>query len=161
MTLMIRIVVLAGVWLAAPLHAAQEPARMPTAASSADAGAHRLFRDVMSPFCPGLTLADCPSPNAFTLRDDIRARLARGDSRQAILDELVATYGTTILADPSDTPIGTVVWGVPFVLSALGAAGLAWFLRRAVVPNAPEALPAGSGLPALKDRLDDELAALD
>lgn len=158
--LMIGIVALGGFLLVAPLRA-QAPADVPTATISADADAQQLFREVMSPFCPGLTLADCPSPNAFTLRDEIRARLAGGDSRQVIGDELVAKYGAAILADPSDTPIGTIVWGVPFVLSALGATGLAWFLRRAVARTAHEPPPAVTGRPALNDRLDDELAALD
>lgn len=146
--------------LAATPALAQEPT--PSAApSSANAEAHVIFREVMSPFCPGLTLADCPSPNAFALRGDIERRLASGEAREAILDELVTTYGTQILADPSNTPIGSVVWGVPFLLSALAAAALAWFLRGAVRrrQDDPQLAPAGS--PALNDRLNDELSRLD
>jgi cytochrome c-type biogenesis protein CcmH len=129
-------------------------------AAAAEAEAQALFREVMSPFCPGLTLADCPSPNAFTLRDEIEARLKQGESRDAIVDELVAKYGTPILADPSETPIGSVVWGVPIALSALAALGLAWFLRRATRPPAEEPL-AVAGPPGLRDRLEEELDKLD
>ena len=115
----------------------------------------------MSPFCPGLTLADCPSPNAFTMRGDIERRLKNGESRQAIVDELVKTYGAQILADPSDTPIGSIVWGVPFALSVLAAAGLAFFLRRATRNRTKEAADTPAESPQMRSRVDEELAALD
>ena len=115
----------------------------------------------MSPFCPGLTLADCPSPNAFTMRGDIERRLKNGESRQAIVDELVKTYGAQILADPSDTPIGSIVWGVPFALSVLAAAGLAFFLRRATRNRTKEVTDTPAESPQMRSRVDEELAALD
>jgi len=126
----------------------------------AAAQAQALYREVMSPFCPGLTLADCPSPQAFERRGDIERRLKNGESRQAIVDELVAAYGPQILSDPSDTPIGRIVWGVPIVLSVLAAGGLAWFLRR--ITRFPGAASEGGSESAdERDRLDEELAALD
>lgn len=128
---------------------------------SAEATAQVIFREVMSPFCPGLTLADCPSPNAFALRGEIEARLAKGEARETIVDELVRQYGAQILADPSGTPIGAVVWGVPIALSALAAVGLAWFLRRATRRRAEEPALAVAGPPGLGERLDEELARLD
>ncbi|MCC7181563.1 MAG: cytochrome c-type biogenesis protein CcmH [Acidobacteria bacterium] len=127
---------------------------------AAQAEAQVLFREVMSPFCPGLTLADCPSPNAFELRKDIQARLERGESREAIVDALVAQYGTELLSDPSDTPIGRVVWGVPFLLAALAAGVLAFLVRR-MTGGQPSETPGGAETPAVRERLDEELAALD
>jgi len=122
----------------------------------------RLFREVMSPFCPGLTLADCPSPAAFELRKDLAGRLARGESRDTLVNALVKQYGPQILADPSDTPIGRVVWGVPIVASLLGAAGLAFVLRRWKRAR-PQDTANGlvSLAPDVTLRLDEELAALD
>jgi cytochrome c-type biogenesis protein CcmH/NrfF len=120
----------------------------------------RLYHEVMSPFCPGLTLADCPSPAAFELRKTIATRLSQGETREAIVSELVATYGPQILADPSDTPIGRVVWGVPIAVSLLAALGLAAFLRRSARAHVAEGVtlpPSGT----LAGRLDEELAALD
>ena len=146
---------------ALPASATSRAVQVTGRATVADAEAQALFREVMSPFCPGLTLADCPSPNAFTLRDEIEARLKKGESGDAILDELVATYGTQILADPSDTPIGSVVWGVPFAFSAVAAVGLAWFLRRATRPHAEEPGLAPAGPPGLQDRLEEELEKID
>ncbi len=133
----------------------------PAAAAVARDDAQVLFREVMSPFCPGLTLADCPSPAAFELRRDIEARLSAGESRQAIVDELVSQYGTAILSDPSNTPIGRVVWGVPFVLSAVAAVGLAIFVRRATRTRQTHTREGAEEPKALRDRVDEELAAID
>lgn len=127
----------------------------------ADRRAQALSREVMSPFCPGLTLADCPSQQAFEMRGDIARRLNAGESQQAIVDELVATYGAKILADPSDTPIGRIVWGVPMVLSALAAVALALFLRRVTRRVSAERTAEAEITPAVRGRLDEELAALD
>jgi len=141
------------------------PGRSPVAETAADdaaaeAQARALFTEVMSPFCPGLTLADCPSPDAFTMRGDIERRLKAGESRDAIVNELVETYGAQILADPSDTAIGSIVWGVPIALSLLAAAALAFFLRRATRARSPEVQPPPESA-QMRSRVDDELAALD
>lgn len=134
---------------------------MAQAGPPADAQADALFHEVMSPFCPGLTLADCPSQQAFEMRGDIERRLAGGEPREAILDELVATYGAEILADPSDTPIGRIVWGVPMVLSVLAAVGLAVFLRRVTRGGPIDGTTESDITPAARGRLDEELTALD
>lgn len=141
---------------------AQESAAVPGVdAERARQEAQVLFREVMSPYCPGLTLADCPSPAAFELRRDIDARLQRGESRQAIIDELVARYGTELLSDPSGTPIGRIVWGVPIVLSILAALGLALFVRRATHAGEGASAPPAAEPSTARSRLDEELAALD
>jgi cytochrome c-type biogenesis protein CcmH/NrfF len=143
----------------APAPVAAAPAGSPDEAAAAEARV--LFREVMSPFCPGLTLADCPSPNAFTMRGDIERRLKAGESRETVLAELVQSYGTQVLADPSGTPIGSIVWGVPFAISLLAAIGLAFFLRRATRAHGQEPTAAPAESAQLRSRVDDELAAMD
>ena len=124
--------------------------------------ASRIFTELMSPFCPGLTLADCPSPNAFELRNEIRRRLEAGEPWQSIESELVEKYGVQILSDPTGTPIGNVIWGVPFTAATLAAVGLAWFVRRATrVAQAEGRAFAGAPDPATIRRLDEELSRLD
>ena len=124
------------------------------------AEAQAIFTELMSPFCPGLTLADCPSPNAFELRAEIRRRLEAGESTDAIRAELVAKYGVEILADPTGTPIGTVVWGVPAAVAAMAAVGIAWFVRRATrVAQADHAVAPADAETSKK--LDDELRDMD
>ena len=133
-----------------------------------DTKAQRLFGELMSPFCPGLTLATCPSPGADSLRADIRARLARGQKPQAILASYAAEWGEQILGAPRLRGWGVVLWvalGVPLLL---GPVTLALWLRAqtrkadtAAAENAaPAAAPAPDD-PALRKRLEEELAAFD
>ena len=42
-----------------------------------------VANELMSPFCPGRTLADCPSPDAASLRMWIAVQAAAGRSRGA------------------------------------------------------------------------------
>ncbi len=149
----------------APVAAAPGADVPATAAPAADpavaAEASRMFRTVMSPFCPGLTLADCPSGYAIELREEVEGRLVAGESTQAVLDDLVGRYGQEILADPTGTPMGNVVIAVPVAASLLAAIGVALYLRRRLRgEEAP--VPAGVAIdPQVEHRLDEELAHLD
>lgn len=95
--------------------------------------AHRaaaIARQTMSPFCPGRTLADCPSPNAAEWRSDIRDMVERGMSAAEIQDELEARIGSNL----SGSPGREVSYAVPigFGLLAFGVLGAVLFrLRRA------------------------------
>ena len=42
--------------------------------------AYALAGELLSPYCPGRTLADCPSPDAGALREEIRTRIDSGES---------------------------------------------------------------------------------
>ena len=132
-----------------------------TRAPNTSPEARDIFRTVMSPFCPGLTLADCPSPAAYDLRDEIRARLEAGETPDAILDSLVAEYGQEVLGNPSGTPLGRLAVAIPVGVALLAGLGAAVFVRRAV--RARWEAPTGTALmtPEAEARLDDELADLD
>jgi cytochrome c-type biogenesis protein CcmH/NrfF len=133
------------------------PAPPPDPAAEAQAVADAI----MSPYCPGLVLAACPSEQARDLRGEIRARLEAGESRGAIEADLVTRFGQGVLADPSSLPGGRVAIFVPALLGFAGLVLIAGYLRRwtrkgsdATLPSAP---PPDE---ALVDRLDDELARL-
>ena len=122
--------------------------------------ARHLVGGIMSPFCPGLTLAACPSPAAAELRIEIGQRFRQGEAREAILQDLVSRYGDHILGTPPASGVGLLVWIVPgtaglLLLLAMYAAG-----RRssaASSPVSPDDQPADS---VLRQRLDEELADL-
>lgn len=80
----------------------------------------------MSPFCPGRTLADCPSPDAAAVREQVRQALAEGADEETIRSELAERYGEVIVG----VPRGPAGWSVPVVLLAGGALILAIVLRR-------------------------------
>ena len=102
--------------------------------------AHAFVRTVMSPFCPGRTLTDCPSPDAAALREEIRQRLDAGVSEDAIRLDLERRYGDAVVAEPRSV----WAWAFPILFLAAGLGALIATLRSlsrrgpAAPPPAPE-----------------------
>ena len=88
--------------------------------------AHSVARDVMSPFCPGRTLADCPSPDAAAVREQIRTMLEEGVSEEHVRAQLRQQYGDAVVG----VPRSAVGWALPGVFLALGFGALIYALRR-------------------------------
>jgi cytochrome c-type biogenesis protein CcmH len=145
---------IAGVALAVVLVVAP----IATAAGPQDI-ANSISEHVMSPFCPGVTLHDCPSDNAIQLRSQIAAWAARGWSVQRIMAKLVAEYGPDIRAVPSDRGASRLVWLLPSIALVLGAgtAGvLAWRWSRTSTDPTPRPALASHD----RQRLEEELALI-
>ncbi len=87
--------------------------------------ARSLSGDLMSPFCPGRTLADCPSPDAAAVREEIRARLAEGESEDDVRALLETRFGEDVHGFPRDA----FGWAAPVVILVTGAGLLAFALR--------------------------------
>lgn len=107
--------------------------------------ANRLSGEIMSPYCPGVTLHDCPSKEADALRERIRDWAAAGWSDDRIMNELVAQYGESIRALPPADGGGITAWVIPGLVAIVGA-GFAGVLARRWT-RARE-----------RDRADEELA---
>jgi cytochrome c-type biogenesis protein CcmH/NrfF len=128
----------------------------PCAALAADASvgrrAHSLSGDLMSPFCPGRTLADCPSPDAAAVREEIRARLGRGESETEVRALLEARFGDDLRGLPRDA----IGWVAPVVILVTGAGLVALALRGLSRRAAP---PTGAAHEAadLERELDAEI----
>ncbi len=131
-------------------------------AAPSDRRAQQLAAALMSPFCPGLTLEACPSGAASDLRREIADRFAAGASREDIVADLVARYGTGIYSEPPASGLGLVLRIVPF--GAAAALGV-WLLtvpgRRRVARPRTTTPDDARGDGPLSSRLDDELMALD
>jgi cytochrome c-type biogenesis protein CcmH/NrfF len=56
----------------------------------------------MSPFCPGRTLSDCPSPDAADWRRDIREMLEQGMTASEIQAALEARTGGSLSGIPNE-----------------------------------------------------------
>ncbi len=91
-----------------------------------------LYRDLMSPYCPGLNLASCPSPQADSLRKAIAVRFENGESPSDITTALVGDYGTGIRGSPSLDGFGAMAFIAPLVLLIGGALLAQRWLRRNV-----------------------------
>jgi len=127
-----------------------------------------LSNDLMSPYCPGRTIASCPSEQARKLEDRILAEAKAGKSRDEIEQELVQQFGTEIVGY---APQPMLLYGV----AAAGVGGLiavAWVARRWRRARAPVGAVAGTaaatakgaeGKPsaAEREKLEDALDDLD
>jgi cytochrome c-type biogenesis protein CcmH/NrfF len=101
----------------------------PPAAAGPEDVANDIASKVMSPFCPGVTLHDCPSAEAQDLRDRIERWARQGLSEDQILDSLEANYGVAIRSTPPAGDGGWVAWALPGTALALGLV-LGWLLLR-------------------------------
>lgn len=89
-----------------------------------------VWHDFMSPYCPGRTLADCPSPQAQELRAWIADQEAQGRSRAEVEEQLYRLYGDVILSAPRAEGWGLAAYLVPVGAFVLGGLLLVVFLRR-------------------------------
>jgi cytochrome c-type biogenesis protein CcmH/NrfF len=103
------------------------------AARETPALAREIIDGSMSPYCPGLTLAACPSPSADSLRLAIIARVNQGESKAHLMADLEQSYGAAIRATPSTTGFGLVGWAVPGVAFLIAALVVYRWLRRATI----------------------------
>ena len=120
----------------------------------AAADAQTIFTSVMSPYCPGRLLADCPSSAAFELRADILRRLESGESVADVERDLYRKFGDSIRAVPPPRGWGRVLSVAPAIALALSGGALLWFLARRRGDDEPQGAAAD---PAIAERLQDEL----
>lgn len=96
-----------------------------------------FFEQVMSPFCPGVLLANCPSAPAAALRSEIERRIAAGQSADAIEADLERRFGERVLAAPRASGWGLIAWLTPGTVIGLGGLATArWLRRHAAGPTA-------------------------
>ena len=98
-------------------------------ASGPPAWAYSLAHDLMSPFCPGRTLAACPSPQSDQLRQWILFQAAAGQTLEELEATLYERFGDVLLSAPRAEggwgisayaiPIGGFLLGGPLVAFAI------------------------------------------
>lgn len=141
--------------LGRPVAAQQYSAEVETAAG-------KIFASTMSPYCPGRTLATCPSPQAADLRDEVKAWVAAGIPPDSIQAMLYARYGESVRAAPRAEGFGLIAWVVPGLVVVVGA--LLLLVRLARGRGAAQASPPGAGDHQLgasdQERIDRELSRL-
>lgn len=121
-----------------------------------------LAHELMSPFCPGKLLADCTSPNAGELRTAMAARIAAGESPEALKADLVRQYGREILGAPAAEGVGLVAWLVPALLGLASLAAVILKVAAATRTSRNAQLSAAGVVDAQAlSQLDDELRDLD
>lgn len=117
--------------------------------------AAEVAASVMSPFCPGVTLHDCPSAEADEWRRRIAAWARAGAGKAEIVDRLEREFGPGVRATPAGAG-GTAAWLVPAAAVA-GGIGLAWWLARSWASR-PRPEPPEPPSPEERRRVASELA---
>jgi cytochrome c-type biogenesis protein CcmH len=120
--------------------------------------------EVMCPIC-GTALNLSSSPQADRERAFIRRQIAAGKTKDQIEDELVAQYGTRVLAEPPKSGFDLTAWLVPGAAILIAALAIALGLRRwrRAARGGGGSPPAGGPPldPADAERLDADLARYD
>ena len=143
-------------------------------ASAGDATAkswgYDLAAELMSPYCPGRTLASCPSPQAAELVQWMVMQEAAGSTQEEVIAVLIERFGEEILGSPPAK--GITLWAYIFPIKGfvVGGGFAVVALRRIVAGGAApsaEAAPLAEAAPAEAPRTestiepnDDELARL-
>jgi cytochrome c-type biogenesis protein CcmH/NrfF len=96
-------------------------------------------------------------PDSESMRAQLAAGIARGDSDNDIFHQFQEQYGPVVLAAPRFTAFNHVAWIVPPVLLLLGIAGTMmlvrnWRLRTAPMPHIPD----NAAFMATRDRIRRE-----
>jgi cytochrome c-type biogenesis protein CcmH len=123
-----------------------------------------LEGELMCPTC-GTTLELSNAPAADQIRRFVRERIAAGDSKSEIKDQLVTEFGPGVLASPPKEGFDLLAWVLPLLAAGLGAAVIGvlvvrWSRGRAAEPVGEQESSNGRVDldPALERRLEDELA---
>jgi cytochrome c-type biogenesis protein CcmH len=133
---------------------------VPAIASNERPTLAELETEVVCPTCH-TTLDQSSAPVANRMRAFIRARIAAGDTKSEIKEQLVANFGEQVLASPPKRGFNLLAWVLPPAL-AVGAAvvvgilAVRWSRKRGAggdVETTPD--------PVMERRIDDELARLD
>lgn len=125
------------------------PAAAAPASAAAPSWAYDLAGELMSPFCPGRTLASCPSPQAGELIQWIALQEAAGASRDEVIAMLVERHGEEILGSPPAK--GITLWA--YVFPVLGFVGFGLVavlvLRRLVAAGGASSASSGGARPGV------------
>ncbi len=105
---------------------------------------YELAGKLMSPYCPGRALPECPSPKAAELRSWILDQEKAGRSRAEVEAQLYSRFGEELRQAPKAEGVGLVSYVVPIVLFAAGGLLVAVFLRRSRSPALQPATAAPS-----------------
>jgi cytochrome c-type biogenesis protein CcmH/NrfF len=151
----------AAIIVALGIAASAGGARSEGAARAESSGwARELEKELMSPYCPGRSLPECPSQQAVEMRLWIQAQERAGATRESVEAELFRRFGDQLRHAPRAEGWGLWAYLVPGGAVLAGGALVLGFLRRQGGAAAAPPAPRGTGAPdpELERQLERELA---
>ena len=121
--------------------------------------ANAVSQEVMSPYCPGVTLHDCPSSSAQEMREEIAEWARSGMTKDESLGRLEDEFGPSIRAVPRGSG-GLFAWLLPAVVLVAGAVAALYFARRWSRQRPSTSAPVPAASPEAAARLSAELDRL-
>lgn len=106
------------------------------AAPSFEDQVNSIARELMCPVCAGQTVAESNSQLAVQMREEIRQRLRRGETREQIVAYFVGQFGESVLAAPPRRGGYLALWLAPVLAFALGVVLMIRYLRGLTRPRA-------------------------
>jgi|SRR5581483_10039256 len=111
----------------------------PTSPGDLDAETLRVAKGLYCPVCPGVPLDVCATQACEQWRALIHERLSQGQSPSQIEAYFVQQYGERVLGAPRAEGFNLLVYALPALVVAAGAALLFLFARRRTLRPQPEA----------------------
>lgn len=87
---------------------------------AAEAKAKALMDTLRCLVCQGQSIADSDAPLAGDMRNEVRSKIAAGESPDAIRDWLIARYGNWVTYDPPFDAATAFLWLGPLIFLTLG-----------------------------------------
>lgn len=116
---------------AAPAAAEPAPvAEVPLADPAAEARAKALMAELRCLTCQNQSIADSPSPQAQSMRVEVRERIAAGEDPEAVRAWFVERYGDWVSFVPPARADTVLLWAAPLLFLLLGGLLIARRIRR-------------------------------
>lgn len=120
--------------VAQSMHAAAPVAAPVAAPAAADPALEKrvtaLSEQLRCLVCQNQSVADSNAGLALDLKNQVREKLAAGQSEQQVVDFMVARYGDFVLYSPPVKSSTWLLWFGPFLLLAIAVAALVMRLAR-------------------------------
>lgn len=130
--------------------------------SDLDMRAYELYQQVMSPFCPGRALSDCPSSKAHDLKDEMRRKLEAGIPPEEILEGVFGRFGDQYRAVPGFTGFALLAWLAPLAFLLIGLMVAIWLAssRRRMKASEPLRPVDTELIQGMNKEIEDELSRM-
>lgn len=112
--------------------------------------ADKAIARLLSPFCQGFMLSQCPAAESLALRDSLQALALQGWNADALEAWMLGNHGEEYRAVPKRSGAGLLAWLFPPLALLMGLGVVGWALRSFVARRAGTATE-GAGAPAVDE----------